>query len=185
MKTLIVSLQPPVQVFVGTLNDGDLSIRGVTVTDCATPWPSVPDLLRDPDRGTLIGVTYQVSAQHRHMVQQLARSLSSDVVHYDSESARRGLPPYQHDKGEDIHHLEIIWSPSDQKSFVLAQLSEDVWYFRKQVGSNGQAQRLPLAFGLNDLDDVLSSYRLRLPDAFPFPRLPVSGPLSEEIPRRS
>jgi hypothetical protein len=184
MTSLIVSLQAPIEVFLGPLTPGDLGLRGTKVADCAAPWPSVPDLLIDPQVKTLIGVSYQVPALYRGMVQRLAAGLSSDVVRYDRQSAIAGVPPYQDFKGHDIHHLEIVWSRSDQTSFMLAQLCEDVWYFNSQRASLEDERMLPVAFGLNDVDDVLLTYGLRLPDSFSFPRLRISSARSE-VPRRS
>lgn len=183
-NNLIISLRSPTKIFLGSNMMGhNLLIDSVAVCSNFPPWPSGADILYNSESRIFVGVTYQVPEDHRQLIKALCARLNDEVVRYNDFSAKESLKPYAHEH-EDIHFLEIVWTPwHNADEFALAQFCEDSWYYldrgiaRKFAFAldKPELDKIPpiIAFGLDDLDEILDEYKLVLPDEFPFPTLDV------------
>src|SRR6266849_4135222 len=96
--TLIVSLQPPAEVFVESSRwdiNADFRIRGIPVDGNDTPWLSFADLLIDLEDRRLVGLTFQIDKpEYWEPMRQVARWLDPRVAQYNDISTATAQEMY-------------------------------------------------------------------------------------------
>ena len=167
---LIVSLQSPARIHVGPnlISHSGIQIDGVFVSDGFPPLPSCPDILCNSQSKIWGGVSYPVVPAYQQQVKDVFHQLSSEAVRYDDGSDRLEDTLYP-GVNEDTHFLEIIWAPDKADELLVAQLSDDIWFYPT-------ADNFPnrfIAFGLTHIDEIIDEYNLVLPNTFPYPPLDV------------
>lgn len=134
------------------------------------PWPGGLDLLMDPSTNELIGVAKPVPNQFLGVARKVVSDLDRNIVRYVDLTLPADRERYNIDPTE-AHVLEIIWSPRQSIEYLPALLENDCWY-RMSSPSDVQHPEI-VAFGIWDLDEVLSYFGLRMPTTF---RMPTVSP---------
>lgn len=164
-RNVIVTLRPGAGIYVGPAGnaDGTYELNSVSCQTGFAPWPSSPDLLIDSRSRELCGVVYQIAQEHEVETKVFSLFLDPKVARYTPGLTTPGHQVYA--GVENINLFEISWSRQMGNEIVPAQLGCDFWYYSGAPMDGTDFQRA-VAFGVGDLEELLSDHNLIMPVEF-------------------
>jgi len=190
LRHMIICIDPLSVVLERELITDRFEIQGRTIKGPSwAPWLTMPDILFASASRTFSGISCNVPEKHINYVRQLCSYIGSSAVRINSPND----PDFRSLRGQDDScRFEIIWSDTEPDSVQVAQLNEGEWYY-----AEGNYPRLPYvnnnltnllssenvsvemdhleAFGLVDVDEILSGYSLIMPDLYRIPQSSIIG----------
>jgi len=173
-KFMFMGLQSPA-IYLGATDwemNKHVFINGEKVEGNDTPWNAVvADLLIDQNERKLVGVTFAIrKPDFCEPMRRIANRLDRRVVRYNDLQQDSEKRLYQ--AAGDAPHIEIYWSTARQPGFELAQILCGQWFWWYAATRTENSESSVIAFGVADLDELLSDHRLILPDLH-LPKLDV------------
>ena len=166
-ESLVLKLEGSAELFLSrsSLPNKRLRIANqVTTLPSFPPWPVCADVLVNLESRVFVGITYPVDRENRDLVRHLSSGLPWGALRYNDLTEEALRKPYIGDD-PDIHRLEIVWSDIDADAVRGAQLDSGMWYYSDAPSDDIRV----MAFGLTDINTVLTEYELLLPTNFRFP----------------
>lgn len=127
------------------------------------PWPACPDILYRSSNRTCVGITYRVPIDYRSIAEDLIRNVDHEVIRYVINEPLSSLFPYESEMCQSTY-VEIKFCAEPADGLYVAQLGEAGWYFHRTPEQPTWRVSDLTVFALDEIEDVLSRFDLRLPE---------------------
>jgi hypothetical protein len=154
---VLLLLKAPGRLLTGDNLRGDvLKAKGLYYGDM--PWWVMSDVLFTNKR-EFVGVVLYAEAADAAVAQKFASACDPKIARYLPNSEAAKLPRYQPVLGNSSV-LELRWSETEPDQEQVTQLG-DYWYYQSSHPVQGE---YPCAWGYPQIDKILASKRLTLPE---------------------
>jgi hypothetical protein len=149
--------------------DKPLFSEGVSLIR-SDPWfhPPLADILCDNRTNSWVGITYMINQEYATDVKCMCEEAGEGGIAYIARDDARKLPRYP--QNTDVGFLEVVWGQVVDCRVSMAQVFTTWWYDAETNPPSTRAV-IPRAISINDIDEVISLTKFRLPD-FVFENIP-------------
>jgi hypothetical protein len=168
---LLVSTSAPGKLYFGPSLPDDLFFEGVPAKKTMQPpWPTLPDILWQPDSKEFLGLIFRVGKEYSNVVKASCAGWDGRIFQFMTGYQASQQDLYAEGPNEEGEHevdfLLTFWS--SKRPFVarVAQLVECVWIYNEIIPTayDDEAIKSILAVGIEDFGDTLETERVSKPD---------------------
>jgi len=155
---MLLLLKAPGHLLTGDNLRGDV-LKAMGLYDGEMPWWVQSDVLFT-NKHEFVGLVLYAGEPDAAVAQEFASACDPRIARFLPHSEAAKLPRYQPILGKDVSVLELRWSETEPDQEQVTQLG-DYWYY---PSSHPAQDEYPCAWGYPQIDKILASKRLTLPE---------------------